>query len=72
MKKYGWAAAMFFAIAGCVVLCAGCDSGTLDEDADARGLVIKIGEPEEPPPPPPPPKPAKWVQQSPAVIPAGR
>jgi uncharacterized protein YfaP (DUF2135 family) len=36
-----------FAFAGCAMLCAGCGSGTVDEDALARGLIIKIAAPVE-------------------------
>ena len=72
MGKCGVATVIFVALAGCVILFAGCGSGNVDGDADARGLIVKIGEPEEPPPPPPPPPAAKWVQQSPAASPAGR
>jgi hypothetical protein len=44
------------------MLFAGCGSGTVDEDAWARGLIVKIG----------PPPVAKWVQRFPVDSPLGR
>jgi hypothetical protein len=66
-------AAAVVAVALCAALCWSCGSGSVDGDADARGLIVKIGEPGEPPPPPPPPPPSlRWVQMSPANVPPGR
>lgn len=68
MGKCGKITAVLIAFAGCAILCGGCGSGTVDEDAWARGLIVKIDGPEEPPPPPP----GKWVRQTPAAGPLGR